>query len=179
MRLFIAIDLPRSFKAELMRIQKEVRGMSCGGKFVPQENFHITLHFIGESDDIAGAAEAMREAVRGIRPFTLHLGKYTSLEKGSHGRTAVMEVLGDLGELTAMHESLESALYDRGFSRERKKFVPHITLGRSVEQDDLTAMELENSIRANASLTVQAITLFESRREKGEMVYIPLHREKL
>ena len=121
----------------------------------------------------------MHEALRGIRPFTLHLGKYTSLEKGSHGRTAVMEVLGDLGELTAMHESLESALYDRGFSRERKKFVPHITLGRSVEQDDLTAMELKNSIRANASLTVQAITLFESRREKGEMVYIPLHREKI
>ena len=89
MRLFIAIDLPRSFKAELARIQKEVKGISCGGKFVPQDNFHITLHFIGESDDIAGAAEAMREAVRGIRPFTLHLGKYTSLEKGSHGRTAV------------------------------------------------------------------------------------------
>ena len=47
MRLFIAIDLPRSFKAELMRIQKEVKGISCGGRFVPQDNFHITLHFIG------------------------------------------------------------------------------------------------------------------------------------
>ena len=179
MRLFIAIDLPRSFKEELMRIQKEVKGMSCGGRFVPQDNFHITLHFIGESDDIAGAAAAMHEAVRGIRPFTLHLGRYTGFEKGGRGRTAVMEVLGELDELPAMHESLESALYDRGFSRERKRFVPHITLGRSVEQDDLTALELKNSIRANASLTVQAITLFESRREKGEMVYIPLHREKL
>ena len=30
MRLFIAIDLPRSFKAELARIQKEVKGISCG-----------------------------------------------------------------------------------------------------------------------------------------------------
>lgn len=124
MRLFIAIDLPRSFKAELMRIQKEVKGISCGGRFVPQDNFHITLHFIGESDDIAGAAEAMHEAVRGIRPFTLHLGKYTSLEKGSHGRTAVMEVLGDLGELTAMHESLESALYDRGFPGNARSLCP-------------------------------------------------------
>ena len=27
MRLFIAIDLPRSFKAELARIQKEVKGI--------------------------------------------------------------------------------------------------------------------------------------------------------
>ena len=62
MRLFIAIELPRSFKQELARVQKEVKQMSCGGRFVPQENFHITLHFIGESDDLAGAVAAMREA---------------------------------------------------------------------------------------------------------------------
>ena len=67
MRLFIAIELPRSFKQELARVQKEVKQLSCGGRFVPQENFHITLHFIGESDDLAGAVAAMREAVRGIR----------------------------------------------------------------------------------------------------------------
>ena len=62
MRLFIAIDLPRSFKAELARIQKEVKGISCGGRFVPANNFHITLHFIGESRDLQGAVAAMHEA---------------------------------------------------------------------------------------------------------------------
>ena len=179
MRLFIAIDLPRSFKEELMRIQKEVKGMSCGGRFVPQDNFHITLHFIGESDDIAGATAVVGGGGRGVCSLERTRGGGGCGKRGVRGPTAVMEVLGELDELTAMHESLESALYDRGFSRERKRFVPHITLGRSVEQDDLTALELKNSIRANASLTVQAITLFESRREKGEMVYIPLHREKL
>ena len=54
MRLFIAIELPRSFKQELARVQKEVKQVSCGGRVVPQENFHITLHFIGESNDLAG-----------------------------------------------------------------------------------------------------------------------------
>lgn len=32
MRLFIAIDLPRSFKAEVTRIQKELKQLSCGGR---------------------------------------------------------------------------------------------------------------------------------------------------
>ena len=49
MRLFIAIDLPRSFKAEVTRIQKELKQLSCGGRFVPANNFHITLHFIGRA----------------------------------------------------------------------------------------------------------------------------------
>ncbi|MBR2155733.1 MAG: hypothetical protein IJ941_02195, partial [Clostridia bacterium] len=54
MRLFIAIELPASFKNEVARIQKEVKQMSSGGRFVPRDNFHITLHFIGESEDLVG-----------------------------------------------------------------------------------------------------------------------------
>lgn len=123
MRLFIAIELPRSFKQELARVQKEVKQMSCGGRFVPQENFHITLHFIGESDDLAGAVAAMREAARGIRTFTLHLGKYDCFDKNG-SKTSFLHVKGELDELDRLYESLQSALYDNGFSRERKRFRP-------------------------------------------------------
>ncbi|MBQ6703924.1 MAG: hypothetical protein IJN08_03830, partial [Clostridia bacterium] len=77
----------------------------------------------------------------------------------------------------AMYESLESALSDRGFSRERKQFTPHITLGRSVELDELCMGELEE-LCPNASMQVRSITLFESTREGSRMVYTPLHREK-
>ena len=125
MRLFIAIDLPRSFKAEVSRIQKELKQLSCGGRFVPANNFHITLHFIGESRDLQGAVAAMHEAGRGIRPFTLHLGKYDCFDKGGK-KTSFLEVKGQLDELNALYESLQSALYDNGFSRERKRFTPHI-----------------------------------------------------
>ena len=176
MRLFIAIELPRSFKQELARVQKEVKQMSCGGRFVPQENFHITLHFIGESDDLAGAVAAMREAARGIRTFTLHFGKYDCFDKNG-SKTSFLNVKGELDELDRLYESLQSALYDNGFSRERKRFRPHITLGRNVEHDELVTEELKR-LSPNASMTVQGITLFESARQEGKVVYNPLHRER-
>ena len=176
MRLFIAIGLPKSFQTEVGRIQKELKQVSCGGSFVPAGNFHITLHFIGESQDMVGAVKAMHEAVRGIRTFTLHLGKYGSFDKGKN-RTSVLLVQGELEELNALYESLQSALYEQGFSRERKRFSPHITLGRNVEHDALAGAELER-LSPNASVTVQAITLFESTREKGRMIYTPIHTEK-
>ncbi len=175
MRLFIAIELPKSFKAELSRIQKQLKILSCGGRFVPEDSFHITLHFIGESGDLSGAAASMREAARGMRPFTLHLGKYTSFARGS-ARTSVVEVKGELKELNALHESLESALYDNGFSRDMKRFTPHITLGRNVEHDELTDAEMK-ALSPNASMTVFGITLFESVRQEGRMVYRQLHKE--
>lgn len=176
MRLFIAIELPRSFKQELARVQKEVKQMSCSGRFVPQENFHVTLHFIGESNDLAGAVAAMREAVRGIRTFTLHLGKYDCFDKNG-SKTSFLAVKGELDELERLYESLQCALYDNGFSRERKRFRPHITLGRNVEHDELVTAELQR-LSPNASMTVQGITLFESARQDGKVVYNPLHRER-
>lgn len=176
MRLFIAIELPRSFKQELARVQKEVKQVSCGGRFVPTDNFHITLHFIGESNDLAGAVAAMREACRGIRTFTLHLGKYDCFDKNG-SKTSFLEVKGELDELDRLYESLQCALYDNGFSRERKRFRPHITLGRSVEHDELVTGELKQ-LSPNASMTVQGITLFESVRQDGKMVYNALHRER-
>ncbi len=177
-RVFIAIDLPRSMKAELASILREVKQFCTGGRFVPGDSFHITLRFLGETSDIASLASAMHDAVRGIRPFTLHLGKYGSFEKnGSH--TAFINVLGELNELNVLYESLQSALSDRGFSRDMKRFTPHITLGRSVTYDALSQTELTSSITPNASMTVSGITLFQSERIQGRMVYTPLHTEKL
>ena len=179
MRLFIAIEITNEMRRELNSLSKLLRERSCGGRFVPAENYHITLRFIGESDDLAGAAAAMREAVRGIRPFALALDRYGFFEKtgsGSH-RVALVDLKGELDELKILHETLEAALSDHGFSRDMKHFKPHITLGRNVEHDELVFEEL-SSVNLSASMQVTGITLFESAKVKGKQVYTPLHREK-
>ncbi len=178
MRLFIAIELSGSMKRELAGISKALRERAAGGRFVPLENMHVTLHFIGESDDLGGIASAMREACRGIRPFTLSLGKYGYFEKTASGnhRVSLVTVTGDLDELGVLRDTLEAALIDKGFPGDRKRFSPHVTLGRSVVHDELVAFELEN-MRLDAEQTVTGITLFESAKRNGKPVYIPLHRE--
>lgn len=178
MRLFIAIEVSGEMRRELAAMQKALKERSCGGRFVPPENFHITLRYIGETNDLAGAAYAMREAVRGIRPFRLSLGGYGFFEKtasGSH-RVSLVDITGETDELMILRETLESALADRGFPRDMKRLRPHITLGRSVEHDELTAEELK-AIPLLSSITVTGITLFESAKLNGKQVYNPLHRE--
>lgn len=176
MRLFIAIELPKAMRSELSAALRELRSRSSGGRFVPEENLHITLHFIGESNDLVGAVNAVKAACRGIRPFELHPEKYGYFEKGDR-KTSFISVGGKLEELNVLREVLESALSDNGFSRDYHRFVPHITLGRNVEHDELVGMELER-LTFKTGMTVSGITLFESRRENGKMIYNPLHREK-
>ena len=149
---------------------------SSGGRFVTEDNMHITLHFIGESVDLNGAVESMKAAVRGIRPFELRPETYGFFER-SGSKTSFISVSGELNELEILHESLETALADNGFSREYKRFIPHITLGRSVEHDELVSMEMKE-INFTSSTLVTGITLFESTKERGRMVYTTLHRER-
>ncbi len=176
MRLFIAIPLPAGVRRALADAQQNLKQYCSGGKFVPPENFHITLHFLGETQQLAGAAQAVQNAVRDARPFSLRLGKYGAFARG-RARTSFIETEGDLEELSRLHQILESALVAEGFPRGRRKFTPHITLGRNVEHDALAAKELENCC-APAAFTVNEIVLYESRNIGGRMVYTPVQRGK-
>ena len=172
MRLFIAIELPRSFKQELARVQTEVKQVSCGGRFVPTDNFHITLHFIGETGALHDAADAIREAARDARPFLLRLTDYGAFSSGG-GRTGYVGVADESGELARLYETLEGALWDRGFSRNRSRLVPHITIGRNITGDaDFICPRRE-------AFTANSIVLYESRSVRGGMEYIPVHKERI
>ena len=74
MRVFIAIDLSKECKAYLSSIMREIRGIfNNRGTFVPLENFHITLSFLGERDEseVNMIEDAMKEIA--ASPFSIFL----------------------------------------------------------------------------------------------------------
>ena len=172
MRLFIAIPVPPDIRRAASDTAQKLRASGATGRFVPEENYHITLHFIGESDDLVDIVDAIRDSVRGVRPFLLRLTEYGAFSSGSV-RTGYVGVSDETGELNALYETLEDALWDRGFSRNRQRLVPHITLGRNIEGDEVF------SIVRREAFTANMLVLYESRTEKGVMRYIPVHKEKI
>lgn len=171
MRLFIAIPLPPDILRVVSGARAKLEQYGARGRFVSRENYHITLHFLGETEALVDATEALREAVRDIRPFVLRLQEYGSFKTdGSH--TAFVQVSCDSGELDRLYESLESALWERGFSKNRGRLTPHITLGRAIEGDEGFALPPQK-----AAFTANAVVLYESRSERGRLIYTPLHRE--
>ena len=123
MRLFIAAELPKNVKAEAKRLLTELKNLSLDGRFVPVENMHITLSFLGETDNLAGAVRAMQKAVEGIRSFPLHLGSYDCFRKGnSDSFTSHITVKGSTDELNSLYYALTAALADEGFKTQGKKY---------------------------------------------------------
>ena len=105
MRLFIAVPLPRDVQKKVFAFEQSLREVSSGGRFVPQGNHHITLRFIGESNNLADIAFAMDQAVADARPFTLRLGGYGWFDHGG-ARTSFLKAEGELDELFRIHEML-------------------------------------------------------------------------
>jgi len=170
LRLFIAVPVPAAARRALLDTQEELKRQGVQGRFVPGDNFHITLKFLGETEDLADITRAMAAAVSDVRPFSLRLGDYGAFPggKGQTGHVAVEDLTGELNRLYAL---LESALSDEGFPAGRKKFLPHVTLARSLEH-----VGTPPAVR-HEKFWAEGLVLYESQFTRGGMVYIPLHRE--
>ena len=63
MRLFIAINFSPSFKKAILSSAQQLRDRGVRGNFTREENLHLTLAFIGESDRV--------NDIRGVLDFKL------------------------------------------------------------------------------------------------------------
>ena len=170
MRLFIAIPVPPDIRRAVRDVSVRLQKKGAEGRFVPERNYHVTIHFIGESTSLSDIADAMREAACDARPFLLRLKDYGSFDS-RNGNTGFVRVEDESGELQNLYETLEQALWDRGFSKNRSRLVPHITIGRSIKGDG------GFTCPRNESFTADSMILYESRNIRGEMEYTPVHKE--
>jgi len=179
LRTFIAIELQPNIREYLGVLQNETQKLCRRGTYVSTDNFHITLHFLGEiSDgDIEYLKEAIFEAAQRSYTFELQLKDIGFFPRGNKG--VLWAGIEKSAALQRLFLSLEKSLERQGFHREKKGLNPHITLGREVEpqrgfKDVQKAVPVERM-----TFTVEKISLMQSVRMGAKLVYKPLYRQLL
>lgn len=125
MRLFIAIELPPWITSALEGIQRGVPG----AKWVPPENMHLTLRFLGDADG-AMAEDLCYELQRIDQPsFELALAGAGQFSGGGGVKTLWMGVK-PLEPLLELRRKVERASRKSGFKPDSQTYRPHITLAR-------------------------------------------------
>lgn len=125
MRLFIALDLPWDIKQTLAGFIFNLPG----ARWVPAENMHVTLRFIGETGRLE--AEEIDHALAAIRApgFQLVLSGAGWFEKG--GRVSSLWIgIERNAALLHLQTKVETALRRTGLAPERRRYTPHVTLAR-------------------------------------------------
>ncbi|HEX4260952.1 MAG TPA: RNA 2',3'-cyclic phosphodiesterase [Acetobacteraceae bacterium] len=170
MRLFVALDLPW----EVRRALALLAGGLPGARWVPAENYHLTLRFIGEVPNFqAEEIDAALAAIRG-RGFELALAGLGTFEKG--GRVTTLWVRGERNPaLDHLQGKIETALQRVGLPPERRRFSPHVTLARldGVPEGRLALYLQAHNLFRTGPVPVGHFTLFSSRIGKEQAVYAP------
>lgn len=169
MRLFVGIELPWSLRERLTIMQ----GGIPGARWVPGENFHLTLRFIGEV--AAYRAEEIDLALSGLRGrgFSLMLAGVGTFAKGGRETTLWAGVEREPA-LDHLQAKVETALQRAGLAPERRRFTPHVTLARldtSVVPHKLAAFVQARNLFRAAPFEVDHLTLFSSRLGKEASAY--------
>lgn len=183
-RLFIAVDLPAEVRAQLddlqVRLKTGCRFVDSHPKWVPVQNLHITLVFLGQIADsrVPEIHESMRKSVVGAEGFDLRLSGLGLFPPNSrNAKVLSADVADPQGGLKAIYKRLTEELRIGGFRLEDRSYKPHLTLARLTSIKTTARIgPLVESHREylNAKFPVQEIVLFESSRNEGGVEYTPL-----
>lgn len=175
MRSFIAIELEPEIKDYMEKIQVQSKGFSRRGTYVPRENLHINLHFLGEIDreDVEYISSAMFEAGRRTKAFSIEFNELGFFPKG---KTGVMWCGAKKNkELERLFFGLSKSLNRQGFGKDKTGLTPHVTLGRDIEpQRGFNDIQKKMTIEPIA-MKVKKITLIESKRRGFELFHKTLY----
>jgi len=171
MRLFIAVCFPEDVNQHLLRSIDILKSKSTGN-FTKPSNLHMTLVFIGETNRVEDIKSSMDEACKDQSPFDLTLNQIGRFERG---RTSLVWAGGHSKKLPIISENLAKILTKKGFDIEKRKFLPHITLGREIIfQKFKNKEETESflkSIEFEATAEIGSVVLMSSERTDSGLVY--------
>jgi len=169
-RLFTGIEIPPDIAERLSFF----RGGLPGARWIEPGDYHVTLRFLGDIDDViaadvdAGLAEARMRA-----PLTVTLDGLASF--GGDRPRALYASVVPTPELIDLQEEHERIARRAGAAPERRKFTPHVTLARLNREASPEAVArrlTEAGVFARLTFTARRAAVFSARTSRGGGPYL-------
>jgi len=128
-RAFIAIDVELS--SQITDIVNDLKNSGADIKLVKPENMHITLKFLGDTDEkfVGQIREIMEKSVENIKSFEIKL-KNTGVFPNENYIKVVWIGIDQYEKLAEIAKKINEGLSKIGFKKEKRDFSPHLTIGR-------------------------------------------------
>lgn len=121
MRAFIAVDLPKEAREEIVRIQEKMPEFL--GKKTEEENLHLTLKFLGEIDE--EQVEKIKRELEKIK-FNKFESEIDSI--GIFNPNFIKIIWLHLTNCDKLQEEIDNKL--KGLFPEEERFMSHLTIAR-------------------------------------------------
>lgn len=151
MRLFLAVEPSEAARAQLTAVLADLRRALADSqsafRWVPAENVHITMHFLGEIDraraDVLVHALAPPLAQPAFDVMTSAAGAFPA---AGPPKVLWIGLAEGAPALTTVHAELGARLRDAGVPTEARPFSPHLTVARVRDRDRTQAREARRQL---------------------------------
>lgn len=176
LRVFVGVPVSAAVAGRISAVRAEFG--SGAVRWVPAENYHLTLKFLGDVEEprIASIRGALREALGGTLSFRVTargLGVFPDPR-----RPRVLWVGLAAPELTRVAGHVEHGLEALGFEKAMAPFRPHVTIGRWRRAEPGGVSVREELLRWRdhdfGEFVIDAVTLVRSTLRPAGAVYDPL-----
>lgn len=175
MRLFLAVPVPETVRVELVRLRTLWQRAWPLARWIPPENWHITLRFLGEvpEERVGEVQNWMQRQLNGLAGGEVALDQSGCFEQRS--RYVLWVGLDNPGWMAELAARLQGEV--AGIIPEKRGFVPHLTLARvEVRRSEGKAFaeflkEFQQTSVAKVASPVKEVRLYRSELQAGGARY--------
>ena len=158
MRLFIAVDLSEPMKKSLVNVMHEMKKQGINASYIPKQNLHMTLAFIGETNK----ADEIRQIMDRI---PIEKSRLAFSGYGYFGDRMWIGIKGNQ-KMKKYAADLRKELSAAGIPCDMKKFEPHVTLLRNLKGKHPADLPVPSE-----DMTFAKVSLMKSEMKDGKRVY--------
>lgn len=183
MRLFIAFKI--NAENELLEAFSDIKQNLNGEKikWVDTNNIHVTLKFLGDTskDEVSEINNVIESITSITKPIELRLQDIGFFGKPMNPKIVWVGLQKNY-DLLKLHEKLDKSLDEIGFEKDKRRFNPHLTLGRVKyihSYYDFTGAISPYKDKIFQTETLDKLMLYESTLTPKGPIYNPLKIFKL
>ncbi|MGH2821389.1 MAG: RNA 2',3'-cyclic phosphodiesterase [Actinomycetota bacterium] len=163
LRLFVAARVPQERLAVLERETRALRSSLPKARWIPTDNQHVTLKFLGRtpSDHLGEVRDVVAMAAAGRPRSECALGALGAFPSLRRARVLWAGLDDEAAVLEGLAADLSRAFEPLGFPEEARRFTPHLTLARFKVPERLEGRLPD--VPDSPAFTVDRIELMRSR----------------
>lgn len=169
-RLFVGIQIPAELRQRMAMLATPIDG----ARWVPEENLHITVRFIGDIPE--DVAEDLAAALHGVKApaFQVAIAGAGHFETRKRVRALWLDIERNEA-LQALHDRVDGTLVRSGLAPEGRRYKPHVTLARLKEARPATVRDwlAANGMFRAVPFLADKFVLFSSHLGRKGSIYTP------